>query len=101
MEVDNKIRKVGEHLASPSQGWLMLWAQYENKHDWSMEITFDQRLREELLKMAGKEVGRHFEWREGSSVVTFMFEFTRQLINIAPLDIRTGGGILRGIVKLE
>jgi hypothetical protein len=28
MEVDNKVRNAGEGLASPTQGWLVLWVQH-------------------------------------------------------------------------
>ena len=36
MKVDNIVRNAGEHLASPSRGWLVLWVQYVNEHNRSI-----------------------------------------------------------------
>jgi hypothetical protein len=100
MNVDNKVRNAGEDLASPSQGWLVLWVQYENYHNWSTEITFDRRLREDLLKLPRKRNGWCLQRAEGPKIISFMFEFTEQPVNVAPLDIRVGNKRLREIGEL-
>jgi len=52
MKVDNNFRKAAEQLASPSQGWIVLWVQYENYDNWLTEIKFDLHLKGDLLKLA-------------------------------------------------
>lgn len=79
MKVDNSVRKASAQLASPGQGWLVLWVQYENYDNWSAEIKFDRHLREDILKLTWKGDRRYLMHNEGPKVVPFMFEFSRSL----------------------
>ena len=96
MKVDNKIRKAGEQLASPSQGLLVLWVQCKNEAHWSTEIRFDRRLKEVLAELVRKG-GWYLEMEMGAKVITFVFKFTGEMGTFLPVDIREGGKSLRGV----
>ena len=91
IEVDHRVRNAGEDLASPSQGYLVLWAQLlEDPHLYAVKIKFDDRLKNALRDVT-RENGRYLEYRVGVKVVKFLFEFTMLPVNIPPAEFRPGG----------
>jgi hypothetical protein len=68
-----------------------------NYHNWSTKITFDRNIREDLLKLSRKGNGWCSHRAEGLKIISFMFEFKEQPVNVAPLDIRAGNKRLREI----